>query len=319
MRSIPVVAGIVLAAATPAAAQPTDSVAAAEQLFEQARALFDQGNFAEACPRFGASYKLDPAVGTLLNMATCYEMLGHIASAWGYYREVVILATKAGEQPRIDIAKARISALEPRLPKLMIRAPKQAYAGLIVTRDDAPIDVAILGAPIYLDPGEHVVTASAPGTKPFSEKVTIREGETKEVQIALEAAPNQPQAGGSVTTIVREDIDPGKGRRIFALTVGGAGAVALITGVSFGIAARDSWSSAFDEGLCEKATLECTQEGQDLTREARTRALVANVVGGAGIALLAAGTILYLTAPTRADIAVQPTQGGATVSWGGRW
>jgi hypothetical protein len=247
-------------------------------------------------------------------------MLGHIATAWGYYREVVILATKAGEQPRIDIATARISALEPRLPKLMIRAPKQAYAGLIVTRDDAPIDVAVLGAPIYIDPGEHTVTASAPGTKPFTQKVTIREGETKELQIELEAAPQQRQVnGGNVTTIVREDIDPGKARRIFALTVGGAGAVALITGVGFGVAARDSWNSAFDEGFCDKATRECTPEGQDLTREARTRALVANIVGGAGIALLATGTVLYLTAPTRADIAVTPMHGGASVSIGGRW
>ena len=84
--SIPVVAGVVLSLARPALAQPTESVAAAEQLFEQARALFDKGNFADACPRFGASYKLDPALGTLLNMATCYEMLGHIASAWGHYR-----------------------------------------------------------------------------------------------------------------------------------------------------------------------------------------------------------------------------------------
>jgi hypothetical protein len=317
--SIPVVAGFVLAAG-PVAAQPTDSVAAAEQLFEQARSLFDQGNFSEACPRFGASYKLDPAIGTLLNMATCYEMLGHIATAWGYYREVVILATKAGEQPRIDIAKVRIAALEPRLPKLMIRAPKQAYAGLIITRDDAPIDVAVLGAPIYIDPGEHTVTASAPGTKTFSQKVTIREGETKELQIELEAAPQQrPASGGNVTTIVREDIDPGKGRRIFALTVGGAGAVAVLTGVAFGFAARDSWNTAFDEGLCEDATLQCTPKGQDLTREARTRALVANVVGGAGLALVGAGAILYFTAPTRADINMQPRADGASVSIGGRW
>ena len=41
-RAIPVVAGLVLSIARPALAQPTDSVAAAEQLFEQARALFSQ-------------------------------------------------------------------------------------------------------------------------------------------------------------------------------------------------------------------------------------------------------------------------------------
>ena len=316
--SIPVVAGIVLSFAR-ANAQPTDSVAAAEQLFEQARALFDQGNFAEACPRFGASYKLDPALGTLLNMATCYEMLGHIASAWGHYREVIVHATKTGDQARIDIARARIAALEPRLPKLTIKAPKVSLASSIVTRDDAPLDIAVLGAAIFVDPGEHTVTASAPGYKPFTQTLTIAEGEAKEVPIVLELAPNQPAPATGVTTIVREDIDPGKTRRLFGLTVGGAGAVAFITGVSFGFAARDSWNSAFDDGLCNRATLECTAEGQDLTRTARTRALVANIVGGAGLAMAAAGTVLYLTAPDRADVSVTPTQGGATVSIGGAW
>jgi hypothetical protein len=318
---IPVGTGLVLAFAAPRVnAQPTDSVAAAEQLFEQARALFDQGNFAEACPRFSASYKLDPALGTLLNMATCYEMLGHTASAWGHYREVVVHAQKIGDQKRIDIAQARIVAIAPRLPKLTIRAPKAPLASLIVTRDDAPLDVAVLGSPMFVDPGQHTVSASAPGYKPFSTTITINESESQEVLIALEAAPDQPApVTGGITTIIREESDPGKTRRLFGLTMGGAGVVALITGVSFGFAARDSWQTAFDDGLCDRMTLECTPEGQDLTRTARTRALVANIVGGTGVAMIAGGVILYLTAPTRADVSITPANGGATVSYGGRW
>ena len=95
--------------------------------------------------------------------------------------------------------------------------------------------------------------------------------------------------------------------------------VALITGVSFGFAARESWKTAFDDGLCNRSSLECTPEGQDLTRTARTRALVANIVGGAGIAMLAGGAILYFTAPARMDVAVTPTQGGGAVTIGGAW
>jgi|SRR5687768_8536423 len=317
--SMPVVAGLVLSLARPAIAQPTDSVAAAEQLFEQARALFDKGNFAEACPRFGASYKLDPALGTLLNMATCYEMLGHIASAWGHYREVVVHATKVNDAARIDIAKQRIAALEPRLPKLTIRAPKQAVVGLTVTRDDAPLDTAVLGATLFVDPGPHTVSAQAPGYKTFTEQLEIKEGEAKEVQLAFEAAPEQRRSMEGPMTIVREQSDPGGTRRMFGLTLGGAGAVAIITSVGFGFAARDSWNSAFDDGLCDRSTNECTPEGQDLARTARTRALVANIVGGAGIAMVAAGAVVYFTAPTRADVAVTPTAGGASVTVGGRF
>src|SRR5688572_24536755 len=98
MQTLRWVTGVsLLAIASRAAAQPTDSVAAAEQIFEQARAAFDRGDYATACPLFEASQKLDPALGTLLNMATCYEKAGQLASAWGRYREVLALATKAGD------------------------------------------------------------------------------------------------------------------------------------------------------------------------------------------------------------------------------
>lgn len=318
--TIPVVAGIALVLARSAHAQSSDSVAAAEQLFEQARELFDKGDYIAACPRFEASLKLDPALGTLLNLATCEEKLGKIASAWGHYREVIALATKAGDTTRIDIARERTKELEPRLPRLTIQAPKAATPGLVVSRDDATLEAAELGVPLYVDPGEHVIAASAPDRKPFSEHVTLVEGETKDVQLAeLAVAPHAKPPVSTVTTIIREDIDPGRSRRVFALTLGGAGIAALVTGVGFGVAARASWNSAFDDGLCQRSTYECTAAGQDRTNTARTRALVANVVGGSGLALIAAGAALYITAPHRADIAVSPTAGGAAVTLGGRW
>src|SRR5687768_3180982 len=98
-----------------AAAQPSQNIAQAEQLFEQARELAAKGDYAAACPVFEASFKLDPALGTLLNMATCYENNGQLASAWGRYREVISVATKVNDEARIKIARERAGALEPRL------------------------------------------------------------------------------------------------------------------------------------------------------------------------------------------------------------
>ena len=45
--------------------------AAAEALFLEARDLFVAGKVAAACTKFESSYKLDPAPGTLLNLAAC--------------------------------------------------------------------------------------------------------------------------------------------------------------------------------------------------------------------------------------------------------
>lgn len=308
----------VAALAVPAAAQPADSVAAADQLFEQGRQLFDKGDYEAACPRFEASLKLDPALGTLLNLATCYDKAGKLASAWGHYREVVMLATKVGDTARIDIARERIKALEPRLPKLTIRLPKTTIPGLVVSRDDLPLETAVLGTAFYVDPGDHVITASAPDRVPASQHVTIAEDEAKEIQLPDLALAPHAKPPPNVTTIIREDIDPGRSRRVFGLTLGGAGIAALVTAVGFGFAARSSWNSAFDEGACQRSTYQCTAAGQDLADTARSRALVANVIGGAGLLLIGGGAVLYFTAPTH-DVAVTPTAGGATLTFGGRW
>src|SRR5215468_6268206 len=98
----------------------------AEQLFYQGQDLVKAGNWVEACPKFEASLRYAPVLGTELNLATCYEHIGKLASAWGLYRESVELAKKAGDTKRAEYAQKQATALEPRLPKLAISAPANA-------------------------------------------------------------------------------------------------------------------------------------------------------------------------------------------------
>src|SRR5689334_6484425 len=58
-----------------------DAMALAERFFEQGRAAMARGNFADACVAFEKSARLDPAVGTLANLAMCQERLGRTAEA----------------------------------------------------------------------------------------------------------------------------------------------------------------------------------------------------------------------------------------------
>src|SRR6188508_1232334 len=71
--------------------------AAAEALFIEGRRLVAEGKTAEGCAKFAESQALDPGVGTLLNLARCYERIGRTASAWTTYREAASRAQAAGQ------------------------------------------------------------------------------------------------------------------------------------------------------------------------------------------------------------------------------
>jgi hypothetical protein len=55
--------------------------AAAEALFREGRDAAKHGDLETACADFAESQRLDPAPGTLLNLAECEEKLGRVASA----------------------------------------------------------------------------------------------------------------------------------------------------------------------------------------------------------------------------------------------
>ena len=151
--------------------------AAAEKLFTQARALIDQGRWAEACPKLEESNRLDEAVGTLLNLAACYEHVGKTASAWATYTRVAAMPTSG---VRASFARAHAAALEPQLPKLTIRAP----AGATVRRDGAAVASATFDVPIPVDPGRHVVDASL-GSQRFHREIVAAPGATTVVIVSF--------------------------------------------------------------------------------------------------------------------------------------
>src|SRR5258706_7643021 len=78
-----------------AVAQPAGTeVALAEVLYQKGRQLMTEGKFAEACPKFGESYRLDAATGTLLNLASCHEAEHKLATAWLEFTEAVAAAKR---------------------------------------------------------------------------------------------------------------------------------------------------------------------------------------------------------------------------------
>ena len=112
---------------TPAANAFAQEPGQADALFNEGRDLLEKGKFAEACPKLARSEELSPAVGTLLNLAYCYEQVGKLKSAIDAYAEAESLANAAGETKRASFARDRAAAVDARTPKLVIRiAPPEA-------------------------------------------------------------------------------------------------------------------------------------------------------------------------------------------------
>src|SRR5690606_29980091 len=102
--------------------------AAAEVLFKEAGEFYKSGSFKEACKKLEKSQRLDPATGTLLNLARCYEKVGRSASAWIAYVEVASQARRSGQPDREQTASDSAKRLAPTLAKLTIEVPGAGQA-----------------------------------------------------------------------------------------------------------------------------------------------------------------------------------------------
>jgi hypothetical protein len=296
-----------------ARAQAQDNTAAVEALFAEGKRLMTDGNYAAACPKFRASYALEARLGTLLNLANCYEKNGQLASAWARFVEARTLAARAGQAEREQFASEHAAALEPKLSRLTVAVARPA-PGLVVKRDGVPIDPGSYGTAVAVDPGPHTIDAEAPGRKPFSMKVDVASNaDRRTVEVpGLAEAPRpkeEPQGAGP----------PGSAgtskRAIAGIATAGAGIVLMGVGTYFGFAAlgKNDDSNAY----CNVAGVknDCTAAGVELRSQAVTDGTLSTVFFGVGGAAFAAGAVLYFTAPSRAKASV--AFDGRTVRLGG--
>jgi tetratricopeptide (TPR) repeat protein len=160
--------------------------ALATDLFQRGRKALLAGAYAEACPLLEESQRLDPAGGTLLNLALCHEQIGRTASAWSEFHDALSQARRERREDRARYAAEHIAALDSRLARLLIELPAETAAlpGLRVERDGSELGVSSLGVAMPVDPGEHSVRATAPGYQASELRITVLDkGDTQRVLI----------------------------------------------------------------------------------------------------------------------------------------
>jgi hypothetical protein len=303
-----------------ARAQGGADKAAAQSLFDEGKALLTAGKVAEACPKLEESLRLDPGIGTMLFLGECWERQGRTASAWAQFKEAESQAEKQGD-PRLTIARDRASRLAPDLSKLVVEVPKQsAIEGLVVTRDGTEIGRALWGRPTPVDPGEHVVRATAPGHVAWESKVSVgKKADSVSASVPLlvaEASVAKPPPPTPVTPPVAPPAEEPEGRggtqRALGLGLGVAGLVGVGFGVGFGLSAI----SKNDRADAECPGGACSQEGVTAGDDARQQGNLSTIAFVVGGVLLGGGAVLFFTAPrARSSATLRPTPSGLSLTF----
>jgi hypothetical protein len=300
--------------APPRAAQ---DVARAEARFHEGEKLFDAKQYAEACAAFDESERLDPQLGTLLNLAFCQETVGKIATAWREYSKGSVWGEQRGQHDRAAWALARAFELSKRLPLALLDMPPGAAAYTIEIDGDA-VPSADWATPLPLDPGEHVLRVSAAGR--LSQQLVVRVSAgpaTQGVTVpTLEPQPAAPPASGDAPTPAPPR---GNGQRVVGLVGLGLGVAALGVGTYYGVMTLSKKSDA----AAHCVGTECDATGVALQDDAHSYASVSTVAFAVGVATLGVGAWLTWTAPASPSVraTIQPLVGPRIAGLGmvGSW
>jgi len=298
--------------ATPSPRSPADI------LFEDGRALLEQKDFNAACAKFEASHKLEPAPGTLFNLAVCEEGRERFATAARHWKEALALLSPTDD--RRPTAQDSALAAEKKAARLLLRLAPGAPSGTTVTLDDRPITAAELGTLLLVDPGPHTLVVTAPGHTPRTFKPTATSRASAEIPLTPGPPLPAPAPPPVPSVPVPQPVSPVTqwfSTHTPSLLVLGGGMV--LGAVGGGIAAGVGPKFHDIAVNCNKTPGSCTAADFDPARE---QATIANVFFGlAGAAgLTALGLYFFVdksphpTSP-QVSLIVGPSGGAVTVRY----
>jgi hypothetical protein len=290
----------------PAFADPSPADrSVATQLFEEGRALLRQGSVAAACPKLEESERIDPGGGTLLNVALCHEQLGRKATAWVEFTEALGVAKKEDRPLRVEFARAHLAQLEPTLSRIVVQVPRGGdVPDFEVRRDGSVVASAAWGSPVPVDPGDHLIEASAPGKIAWRQTIQVGlAAETKTVVVpVLDNAPlavSGTPATQAVPAAVTQAPSPSEPREAPAASSGippaawialGVGVAATGVATYLGLHAMALKSDADSDCPGDRCSAQGASQNSDAIHSANL-ATAGFAVGAVGIGL---ATVLFV-------------------------
>jgi Tetratricopeptide repeat/PEGA domain len=329
MRAASMCLLLLAAVGAPAAARPKKAPAnaaapappsPAQQRFQRALDLYQEGNLDAARAELQRAYEMAPTYKLLYNLGQIYYELHDYPAALAAFEKY--LSEGAGKVP-----EARRLQVESDIEKLKARVARIAVAADVpqadVSVDDVVVGSTPLAAPIVVSAGRRKITVTKNGYVPFTRWIEVAGGDSSEVDVDLEEASSRPAAPATPVAVSRvADTQPPDatrrdgGRSSGWLWAGwvAAGTFAIGAGVGGALA-----YAASRELKSERSQLGANRA--DLDRKAgevRDLSLAADICGG--LAIAAAGVTLVLTlsrgheSPERASVRLVPGPGSLGVA-----
>ena len=279
-----------LHAAPPVFAQSKKELREARKKFQQATELEQARNWSGALALFRevGQVKMTPQVR--YHIAYCQENLGKLVSALGGYEIALSTASQLGPAFEKEV-KERSEALKARIPKLTIKRGKGAAAAKIEL-DGVPLGTTVTGVPI--DPGAHIVEATAPGYQSFNTTITVEEGSEKTLDLELEKFPaDTPPPGELAGEPKKVETVKEEPSLVAPIVIGGLGVASLAASGVFFILRNGAISDL--EDACGPQRDQCPASMESTYDDAKTYNLVSQVTLGAGIVGVGVAATLLLT------------------------
>jgi hypothetical protein len=312
---------ILFAVATLCAAHVSEAQTAAER--DTARRLMDRGDeqLADGDPNaalmsYEAAHAIMHVPTTGLEVARTYASLGKLVEASDVALQVVHLPDREAESKPFVLARQAAAALArslaEQIPKISVEVqPPAANTSGVLEVDGQRVPRAALGLPYSLNPGEHVLTFSAPGYAALELPIALARGEHRSILLTL-----RPTARRSTALAL-----PSHDARL-------AWPVWLGVGVASAGVAVGSVAGLISLERAGEARAQCVGDSCPArAKPDRDAALVAASVSNVGWAFAGAGAVLSLTSfwlmahgrksKPVASLALSTTQGGGMLRWCG--
>jgi len=193
----------------------------AKRHFDQAVALFNDGDFGAALTEFEASYQIHPAAGVLYNIGLTQKALYRYDEALTSLRKYLVDAQKVPKDKRAEVTQL-ITEIQALLATVTFEV---APAGTAVRLDGRELGLAPTVSSYGVAAGMHTFEFSAAGYKPEKKELKVVAGQPLKLAVTLEKIPTTGRVRVTVkpplAEVIVDDQPRGPGPVELELPLGG--------------------------------------------------------------------------------------------------